>query len=214
MMLINPFVFGSSSNLQLNFLQLNFNGANNSNVFIDSSGYNHAITTIGTPIQFDGKGVFDGSGYIYTDTLPDFLDKDFVITGKFSIPSWPSGFQNPAIFGYTNGTGVSQLGLLIGAAVGGLGHKKLIFMTRDEVGTTHYIVHQDDITLNVQHTFKAERAGGVVRLFIDDIEAGSSYAIGSYSLTNDSSRFCIGGGGALYELLVGQVDELNVALTP
>ncbi len=206
-MLINSFAFGSPSNLLLTF-----SGANNSNVFVDSSSFNHTITTVGTPIQFNGLGVFDGNGYIYADTLPSFLAKDFTITGSFSISSWPSGFQNPAVCGYTNGTGTSHLGILVGAAAGGLGHKKLIFMTRDEVGSTHYIVHQDDITLNTAHTFKAERLGGVVKLFIDDIEASSSYAIGSTSLTNDSSRFCIGGGGGLLELFVGTVDELNVSI--
>ena len=206
-MLVNSFAFGSPSNLLLTF-----SGANNSNVFVDSSSFNHTITTVGSPIQLNGLGVFDGNGYIYTDTLPSFLAKDFTITGAFSISSWPSGFQNPAVFGYANGTGVSHLGILVGGAVGGLGYKKLIFMTRDEVGSTHYIVHQDDITLNIAHTFKAERLGGVVKLFIDDIEASSSYAIGSTSLTNDSSRFCIGGGGPLVELFVGTVDELNVSI--
>lgn len=206
-MLVNSFAFGSPSNLLLTF-----SGANNTNLFIDDSSSHHTMVTVGTPIQFDGQGVFDGSGYIYTDTLPAFLDKDFTITGAFSISSWPSGFQNPAVCGYTNGTGVSHLGILVGGFVGGLGYKKLIFMTRDEGGLTHYIVHQDDITLNIAHTFKAERLGGVVKLFIDDIEASSSYAIGSTSLTNDSSRFCIGGGGGLLELFVGTVDELNVSI--
>jgi len=207
MMLINSFAFGSPSNLLLTF-----SGANNSNVFVDSSSFNHTITTVGTPIQFDGKGVFDGGGYIYTDTLPAFLDKDFTITGAFSISIWPSGFQNPAVCGYTDGTSVSHIGILVGGAAGVLGYKKLIFMTRDEIGSTHYIVHQDDITLNIVHTFKAERLGGVVKLFIDDIEASSSYAIGSTPLTNDSSRFCIGGGGGLHELFTGVIAEINVVV--
>jgi hypothetical protein len=207
MILVNSFAFGSPSNLLLTF-----SGANNSNVFVDSSSFNHTITTVGTPIQFNGLGVFDGNGYIYTDTLPLFLAKDFTITGAFSISGWPSGFQNPAVFGYTNGTSASHLGILVGGAAGVLGYKKLILMTRDEIGSTQYIVHQDDITLNVVHTFKAERLNGFVRLFIDDIEASSSYAIGSTPLTNNSSRFCIGGGEALYELFVGTVDELNVVV--
>lgn len=201
-------------NASISDLLLNFDGANNTNLFIDDSSSHHTMVTVGTPIQFDGQGVFDGNGYLYTDTLPKFLDKDFVITGKFSIQGWPSGFNNPAIFGYKHDRGVGQIGLLIGGAVGGLGYKKLAFMTRDEIATTHYIVHQDDITLNVEHEFKAERLNGVVRLFVDDVEAVSSYAIGSALICDNSDRFCVGGSGAFIELFVGAIDELNVVLTP
>ena len=208
MMLINSFVFGSPSNLLLTF-----SGANNSNVFVDSSVYSHTMTTVGTPIQFDGQGVFDGNGYIYTDTLPAFLDKDFVITGSFSISSWPTGFQDPAIFGYNDPITVNPMGLLIGAELDGLyKYKKLYFFVYDSVSLRRIVLHQTDITLNTLHTFKVIRSGGFTRLFLDDVEADTAYASGTETVISNSSRFCIGKGGSTLSLFTGVIAEINVVV--
>ena len=203
-MLVNSFAFGSPSNLLLTF-----SGANNSNVFVDSSSSNHTITTVGTPIQFDGKGVFDGNGYIYTDTLPKFLGKDFVITGKFKITSWPSGFQAPAIFGY-NDLAAQPISLEI-APDSVWFYKKLY--VRTTAITQDYLIHQTDITLNVEHTFKIERKDGFIQLYLDDVEANTKTSVGSNQLHDGATRFCIGKGGSTLALYEGKVDELNVALT-
>lgn len=208
MMLINPFVFGSSSNLQLNF-----NGANNSNVFIDSSGYNHAITTVGTPIQYDGKGVFDGGGYIYTDTLPAFTTHDFLITGKLTLTAWPTGFYAPAIFGYDDPATVQPISLQIGASGYGSLYKKLMLAVYTGINTENFIWHETDIALDVEHTFKIQRDSGVIRLFLDEVEATANIPIGIGSLIDNATRFCVGKGGSTLALYNGKVDELNVALT-
>lgn len=195
-------------------LLLNFNGANNSNVFVDSSPSSHVMTTVGTPIQFNGKGIFDGNGYIYTDTLPAFLDKDYVITGSFSISSWPTGFQDPAIFGYNNPITLNPMGLLIGADADGLyKYKKLYFFVYDSVNLRSIVLHQTDITLNTLHTFKVIRSGGFTRLFLDDVEADTAYASGTETVISNSSRFCIGKGGSTLSLFSGTIDNFEVEIS-
>jgi len=149
-------------------LELLFNGADNSSVFLDTSSSNHTMTTVGTPTIQSNNGFFDGNGYIYTDGFPAFSDKDYSITGSFSISSWPHGFQDAAIFGYNDPITVNPLGLLIGADANGW-YKKLIFVVYDSVNFQHLIIHQTDITLNTLHTFEVRRSGGFTRLFFDDV---------------------------------------------
>lgn len=53
---------------------------------------------------------------IYTEGLPAFDAKDFIITGNFSISDWPSGYPAPAIFGYSDTITVQAIALQIGAS--------------------------------------------------------------------------------------------------
>ncbi len=208
MMLVNSFAFGSPSNLLLTF-----SGANNSNFFVDSSSSNHTMVTVGTPIQFDGKGVFDGGGYIYTDTLPAFTTHDFLITGKLTLTAWPTGFYAPAIFGYDDPVTVQPISLQIGASGYGSLYKKLMLAVYTGTNTENLIWHETDIALDVEHTFKIQRDSGVIRLFLDDVEATANIPIGIGSLIDNATRFCVGKGGSTLALYGGKVDELNVALT-
>ncbi len=206
-MLVNSFAFGSHSNLLLTF-----SGANNSNVFVDSSSFNHTITTVGTPIQFDGKGVFDGNGYIYTDTLPAFTTHDFLITGKLTLTAWPTGFYAPAIFGYNDPATVQPISLQIGASGYGSLYKKLMLAVYTGINTENFIWHETDIALDVEHTFKIQRDSGVIRLFLDDVEATANIPIGIGSLIDNATRFCVGKGGSTLSLFTGVIAEISVVV--
>jgi len=191
-------------------LELLFNGADNSSVFLDTSSSNHTMTTVGTPTIQSNNGFFNGGGNIYTDTLSAWSDNDYTITGSFSISSWPAGFQNPAIFGYDAPITVNPLGLLIGASGDGANYKKLIFFVYDSVNIEHIIVHQTDITLSTVHTFEVRRSGGFTRLFLDSVEATTPYASGTQTVISNSSRFCVGKGGSTASLFEGTMIELVV----
>lgn len=199
-------------NASISDLLLNFDGANNTNLFIDDSSYHHTIVTVGTPIQFDGKGVFDGSGYIYTDTLPAFLDKDFVITGKFSIPNYPlSYYYQYTIFGFYRGVEIlDPICLSIGPGIS-TNYKKLYINAITPDLERLFLTHQTDVSLNDEHTFKVQRSNGVIRLFLDGIEAASTI-VTSKSLSVAESRFCVGHGGDYADPFVGIIDELNVSI--
>jgi hypothetical protein len=193
-------------------LWLKFEGANGSSVFVDSSTENNMITTVGTPIQMGGAGVFDGGGYIYTDTIPPFIDNDFLITGEFEIDAWPDGFQFPAIFGYNAPITVQPIALQIGTSGGGSRYKKLVLSLYSGVNVENILTHQTDISLNTLHSFKVERKNGVIKLYLDDVECGSSIAIGTESIINNATRFCIAKGGSTYSLYDGLIYEFNLSI--
>lgn len=192
-------------------LEMLYDGIDNTNTFLDTSDFHRRMVTVGSPTIQGNSGSFDGNGYIYTDGFPAFSDKDYSITGSFSISSWPTGFQDPAIFGYNNPVTVNPMGLLIGADADGLyKYKKLYFFVYDGVSNRHVIIHDADITLNTLHTFEVRRSGGVTRLFFDEVEATTSYASGTEVVISPSSRFCIGKGGSTLNLFNGTVFELVV----
>lgn len=191
-------------------LLLNFDAVDSSSVFVDGSTYNNTMTNVGMPTIAGNKGIFDGNSYIYTDTLPSFLDKDFEITGKFTISTYAGGFQAPAIFGYNEPITTNPMALEI--IPYGTYYKRLHFVIYDGVNIPHDIYHQTDVSLNVEHTFKVERALGVVRLWLDDVEADTSYAIGSETVISNNSRFCIAKGGSTYALFEGKIDDVSVSI--
>lgn len=202
----------SQVNTPISNLLLNFDGADNSNIFIDDSSFHHTMVTVGTTIQLGGKGAFDGNGHIYTDTLPAFLDKDFVITGKFSIPNYPtSHYYQYTIFGFYRGVEIlDPICLSIGA--GNSNYKKLYINAIATDSQRLFLTHQTDVSLNDDHTFKVERSNGVIRLFLDGIEATSTI-VTSKSLSVAESRFCVGHGGDFADPFVGTIDELNVSIS-
>lgn len=198
-----------SANLKL---LLNFDAADNSSVFVDSSSYNNAITNVGAPTIVGNKGVFDGNSYIYTDTLPNLSDFDFEITGKFLMTAYPTGFQEPAIFGYEHNTPTTPLALRIipYAYTGNL--NKLNLEVYDGLNVPHSLFHQTVPSLNVEHTFKVERTDGVVRLWLDEVEADTNYAIGTETIISNVSRFCVGRANSGLLLFNGKVDDLSVSI--
>lgn len=191
-------------------LWLKFEGTNGSNSFVDESPLANTMTTVGTPTIQGNQGFFDGGGYIYTDTVPAFLDKDYEITGEFLITAYPTGVQEPAIFGYESNTPTTPLALRIipYAYTGNL--NKLNLEVYDGLNVSHSLFHQTVPSLNVEHTFKVERTDGVVRLWLDEVEADTNYAIGTETIISNVSRFCVGRSGAGYLLFSGTVDNIVV----
>jgi len=193
-------------------LWLKFEGTNGSNSFVDESPLANIMTTVGTPTIQNNQGFFDGGGYIYTDTLPAFLDNDFLITGEFEIDAWPDGYQYPAIFGYNDPISVQPIALLIGSSGGGSQYKKLVLSLYSGLNVENILTHQTDISLNTLHRFKVERKNGVIKLYLDDVECGSSIAIGTESIINNATRFCIAKGGSTYSLYDGLIYEFNLSI--
>ena len=192
-------------------LELLFNGADNSSVFLDTSSSNHTMTVVGSPTIQGNSGYFDGGGYIYTDTLPAFLDNDFLFTGKFSIPNYPTSYYYQyTIFGFYSGVEIlDPICLSIGP--GNSNYKKLYVNAITTDSERLFLTHQTDVSLNDEHTFKVERSNGVIRLFLDGIEATSTI-VTSKSLSVAESRFCVGHGGDYADPFVGTIDELNVSI--
>lgn len=118
------------------------------------------MITVGTPFVQGNNGVFDGNSYIYTDGFPAFSDKDYSITGSFSISSWPTGFQDPAIFGYNDPVTVNPLGLLIGADADGF--TRLLF---DNVEATTSYASGTEVVISPSSRFCVGKGGSTLKLF-------------------------------------------------
>jgi hypothetical protein len=207
MMLINPFFFSDPA---LTVMLLHFDGTNGSTTFTDSSTYAATFTRTGSPTIQDNMGEFIADGYYIKAPQPvaglwEWGANDFEITGEFKINS---------VGGYR--------GIICQRNVLGTAGTFALFIDKDssnklrfQVGTSggnKSVIHQTAPAANTLYTFKAERHGAYLRLWLNDVESTTPAYIGSETIPPDVTDITIGVvlGSLYYHTLGGRVDKLKI----
>lgn len=193
-------------------LLLNFNGANNSTTFIDSSG--NFAEVMGTPTvdtavykYAPSSGKFSGNNQLITTTHPDYA----IGTGDFTIEFWVR----------RKGDGAT-----------GSGNAQLLFDMRTAAPSVQILMYIESaansyaLTLEVNGTIRIQggaatlntwvhvalvRSAGSTKLYVNGSQVGSSYSdSNNYTATKASimGRFASIGGD--YRAVNGNIQDLRV----
>ena len=204
-MLINPFIFNSST-----VLLLKFEGANGSTTFTDSSTYGATFTRTGSPTIQDNMGEFTANGDYIKAPQPvaglwEWGANNFEITGEFKINSVGS---YRGIICQRNVLGsAGTFSLFIDAD----SSNKLRFYVMTSSGHRS-VIHQTAPIANTLYTFKAARHGAYLRLWLNDVESTTPVYIGNETIPPDVTDITVGVvlGGLYYHTLGGRVDNLKI----
>ena len=204
-MLINPFIFNSST-----VLLLKFEGANGSTTFTDSSTYGATFTRTGSPTIQDNMGEFTSNGYYIKAPQPvaglwEWGANDFEITGEFTI----------------NSVG-SYRGIICQRNALGSAGTFSVYLDKDYADKLRFyvmtssghrsVIHQTAPIANTLYTFKAARHGAYLRLWLNDVESTTPVYIGNETIPPDVTDITVGvvPGGLYYHTLGGRVDNLKI----
>ena len=167
-MLINPFIFNSST-----VLLLKFEGANGSTTFIDSSQYGHSVNVFGSTsptIQNNSLYVTEAVGGVYVN-----------LNDEFNLTTYDGDFTIEVIINAVVADG-SYRGL-IGRRWNGLDNDWVIYMSLDghivflanfTDSTELNVVHQTAIVANADTHIAAVRAGGIIYLYVNGVKSNAS----------------------------------------
>lgn len=200
----DAFILKSNQNLIL----LNFDGADGSTTFTDSSPFNRSFTTrFGSPVistaqsKEGGSSLYlDGSSSIFTPDAADLelgdsnFDFSFSIyptaslANKWLFSRWESG--NLAYQIYTNGTG------------------KIAFDFRNSVGGVSTATGATAIPLNTWTDVSIAREGGFIKLRLNDVQ--DSMAGVSGSMLDGTSRLVIGTWPTGGSGVTGYIDKFKL----
>lgn len=207
----------SSSGGMITVLHLQFNGANGSTTFTDSSPYNKTIVIhSGTPtnssdnaeVGFGNRGkFFDGSSIRVLSTSNDFslaFNDNFTIEARFEVNSL-GGYQ----------------GIICDAATGSLSN---FFVILDEdnsnkltllfktTTTTYVVIHDTLPTINTKNHVAVVRNNGFLDLYFNGVRAATRAVVGNEPYQPFySDHLTVGAlGDALLSPLNGYIDELRI----
>ena len=167
-MLINPFIFNSST-----VLLLKFEGANGSTTFIDSSQYGHSVNVFGSPsptIQNNSLYVTGAVGGVYVN-----------LNDEFNLTTYDGDFTVEAIVNAVVADG-SYRGL-IGRRWNGADNDWVIYMSPDghivflanfTDSTELAVTHQTAIVANADTHIAAVRVGGIIYLYVNGVKSNAS----------------------------------------
>ena len=200
---------------------LHFDGANNTQVFTDSSpnnqniiaeGSNNGVYLSDTWAKFGGTSCFfNGATYLRTNS--DYVggnlgSGDWQIDG-FIRPNSVSGQKG--IFNINYGSSRTPINLKLVSGV-----LTLQVQVLDNSSWQYTLTHQTAFVANTEYHIRALRKNGYLRLFVDGIEASSSgINIGTDSLvSNGEGRFFIGLAwsniGEFGQPFNGYIDEFRI----
>jgi len=190
---------------------LHYDGANDSNDFIDSSSGNHSIDLISDPVistaqyKFDGSsGYFDGN-----DALECAAHADWALgTDDFTLEAWIRVAAIPSvgrIFALgdvqaVNGTWAFGFGTTWG------GGTKINLADRDG-GINDHLSNAVTINTNTQHHIRIVRDSGLIRFFLDGTSCGTSACTHNLNASDKLYTGCRWKLGATGEFLTGYMDE-------
>jgi hypothetical protein len=150
-------------------LQLNFEGANNSTIFTDSSSFNRSISSSGnakltttSPLSGLSSGIFDGSGSyltIPTDLAFNFGDGNFSIRGKLKT-SQSAAYK--AVISRRSSAGFTSGNWLIYNNSG-----SIEVWLGDFSSSTFMLKSTINVSDGISHTFDWRRIGNIWTLSID-----------------------------------------------
>jgi len=180
MMLINPFIFNSST-----VLLLKFEGANGSTTFIDSSQYGHSVNVFGSTsptIQNNSLYVTEAVGGVYVN-----------LNDEFNLTTYDGDFTVEAIINAVV-VGGSYRGL-IGRRWNGLDNDWVIYMSPDGYivflanftdSTELAVTHQTAIVANADTHIAAVRVGGIIYLYVNGVKSNTSIDMRTKTIKTNS----------------------------
>ena len=200
-------------------LLLNFDGANNSTTFTDSSIYNNTVTSYGSAIisttqsKFGGSsGYFDGTGdYLSVPTNSVFAmgQEDFTVECWVYPTSWPTSDLGAII---ENRSSASAGGFLLWLG----NNQKWTFYTSSNSNTNQRTVSSvESATLNTWTHLAATRKNGTLYLFVNGFLVGSTAYAGAIDNLSPSNTRPILIGTAIdspgsSRMFYGYIDGLRI----
>lgn len=219
-----PF-YGNDLSADSVVLHLKGNGLNNGTTIIDSSRHNRAATLFGnvktstTQFKFDGSSLaFDGTGdYVEFPDSPtlDLEDKNFTFETWINFASLPASGNGCFIYSkrLTGGNGFANH---FNIAFGNTPDIYFYFSFGNSAGNQEevFFTGQTLPSLNTWYHLAVIRSDGIIKLFVDGIQKGSDYNIGTYRLPINSNNPRIGApcttGVLPTTLFNGYLDELRL----
>lgn len=164
-------------------LLLNFNGANNSTTFTDSSTYNNTVTRYGSAIISTAQSKFGGSSG-YFDGVGDYLgittNSIFALgTGDFTVELWayPTAFPTSDLHSLIdNRSSASSGGLLLWI---GADEKWVCYISANSNSTQTTISSTSAASLNTWTHLRATRSNGVIYFYVNGFLQGTMGTSGS-----------------------------------
>ena len=161
----------------------NFDGANNSTTFTDSSSYNHVPTRYGNTVISTAQSKFGGAS-AYFDGTGDYLDvatnsvfamgvEDFTVECWVRPTSWPTSDLG-AIIESRPGGGAAGFLLWLGSD-----QKWVFYTSANNNGTQRVISSIDNATLNVWTHLAAVRSNGKMYFFVNGSLVGTTGILGT-----------------------------------
>lgn len=160
--------------------------------FAGNAQIDTGITHLGRPmLLLDGSGDF---GYLADSDNFHFADGDFCLEIDVRFASLPSNSTVSLLAQWRIGSGASRSWFLAINDVSGTKNFRFLVST-DGSSSTNII--NDPITLStgVVYRFRVSREGTVVRAFLDDVQVGADYDIGTTSLFNSTDPIRVGSSG-------------------
>ena len=210
MMLINPYICASGV---VKFLG-HFDGTNGATAFVDSSGNNVTITTVGTAQlstsikKFGTASLYLPANTAYTtipSTVANFAGKDFCIE-LWVYPITKTGYGN--IIGHDLAT-TSFVGFNLQWTFSGnfirflSGYQGAGIWTLDATSTVV-------VALNVWTHIAITRQGQVLRVFINGVKVIEFNSASTLWAESNSGYFGIGAGDGNNRFGVGNIDEVRI----
>ena len=208
-MLINPYICASGV---VKFLG-HYNGTNGATSFVDSSGNNVTITTVGTAQlstsikKFGASSLYLPASTDYTtipSTVANFAGKDFCIE-LWVYPTTKTSYGN--IIGHSLATS-----FYVGFNLQwDYGTNKIRFLAGFNgsvwaVDSTSAI----DVSLNTWTHLAVTRQGQVLRVFIGGVKAIEVNSAATLWAENIGGNFGIGSGAGSNRFGVGDIDEVRI----
>ena len=211
-MLINPYVYTSTSGV-VKFLG-HFDGTNGATAFVDSSGNNVTITTVGTAqLSTSIKNFGTASLYLpdntaYTtipSTVANFAGKDFCIE-LWVYPITKNGYGN--ILGH-NLASTSFVGFNLQWVYS---TNKIRFLSGYQGAGIWAVdaMSAIDVLLNAWSHIAVTRQGQILRVFINGVKAIEVNSAATLWAESNSSYFGIGAGDGNNRFGVGNIDEVRI----
>jgi hypothetical protein len=159
------------------------NGANNAQVFTDSSSYARAITVVGNTKTSTAQSVFGGSSIYFDGTTDRLTFPEIIIaTGEDAcLDVWtrPEEVGDAGIFGHSSGNNWQPMGIINGRLNCYWG---AVDLYGGAVGT---------IVANTPYWLRVTRAGGILRLFINGSLVATAGTVNNNSIRIDRLGYSI-----------------------
>jgi len=209
-MLINPYVYSGV----VKFLG-HFDGTDGATAFVDSSGNNVTITTVGTAQlstsikKFGTASLYLPANTAYTtipSTVANFAGKDFCVE-LWVYPITKGGFGN--IIGH-NLASTSYVGFNLQWEYG---TNKIRFLAGYSGGGGIWAINATsaiDVLLNAWSHIAITRQGQILRVFINGVKAIEVNSAATLWAESNSGYFGIGAGAGNNRFGVGNIDEVRI----
>jgi len=211
-MLINPYFYANASG-PVKFLG-HFDGTDGATAFVDSSGNNVTITTVGTAQlstsikKFGTASLYLPANTAYTtipSTVANFAGKDFCVE-LWVYPITKTWYGN--IIGH-NLASTSYVGFNLQWEYG---TNKIRFLSGYQGNAiwTIDVVSAIDVSLNTWSHIAVTREGQVLRVFINGVKSIEVNSAATLWAENDGGYFGIGAGSGNNRFGVGNIDEVRI----